>query len=56
MGWNGILGFDYGIIQAPLGPDISGPELVSAVANSGAIGLLRAPDWVCFLYLNNLCW
>lgn len=39
------MGFEYGIVQAPLGPDISGPELVSAVANAGGIGLLRAPDW-----------
>lgn len=46
MGWRGILGFDYGIVQAPLGPDISGPELVAAVANAGGLGLLRAPDWV----------
>lgn len=46
MGWKGILGFDYGIVQAPLGPDISGPHLVAAVANAGALGLLRAPDWV----------
>ncbi|XP_066352364.1 uncharacterized protein [Miscanthus floridulus] len=44
-GWRGILGFDYGIVQAPLGPDISGAELVAAVANAGAIGLLRLPDW-----------
>lgn len=54
MGWNGILGFEYGIIQAPLGPDISGPELVSAVANSGAIGLLRAPDWECPEYVREM--
>ncbi|KAH9328898.1 hypothetical protein KI387_001006, partial [Taxus chinensis] len=40
----GLLGFEYGIVQAPLGPDLSGPELVAAVANAGAIGLLRAPD------------
>ncbi|XP_061365454.1 uncharacterized protein LOC133308771 isoform X2 [Gastrolobium bilobum] len=45
MGWRGILGFEYGIVQAPLGPDISGPHLVAAVANAGALGLLRAPDW-----------
>ncbi|XP_031497743.1 uncharacterized protein LOC116262468 isoform X2 [Nymphaea colorata] len=43
-GWRGILGFDYGVVQAPLGPDIASPELVAAVANAGAIGLLRAPD------------
>lgn len=47
MGWRGILGFEYGIVCAPLGPDISGPELVAAVANSGGLALLRAPDWVC---------
>lgn len=50
MGWRGILGFEYGIVQAPLGPDISGPELVAAVANAGGLGLLRAPDWVNFLF------
>ncbi|KAJ4716866.1 2-nitropropane dioxygenase-like protein [Melia azedarach] len=44
MGCRGILGFDYGIVQAPLGPDISGPELVAAVANAGGLGLLRGPD------------
>ncbi|KAK3122011.1 hypothetical protein QOZ80_8BG0663980 [Eleusine coracana subsp. coracana] len=44
-GWRGILGFDYGIVQAPLGPDISGPELAAAVANAGGIGLVRLPDW-----------
>ncbi|KAJ0743946.1 putative enoyl-[acyl-carrier-protein] reductase (NADH) [Helianthus annuus] len=54
MGWRGILGFEYGIIQAPLGPDISGPELVAAVANAGAIGILRAPDWECPDYLREL--
>lgn len=46
MGWKGVLGFEYGIIQGPLGPDISGPELVAAVASAGGIGTLRAPDWV----------
>jgi NAD(P)H-dependent flavin oxidoreductase YrpB (nitropropane dioxygenase family) len=45
MGWKGVLGFDYGVVQAPLGPDISGPELAAAVADAGAIGLLRLPDW-----------
>uniref|UniRef100_A0A0D9X932 Uncharacterized protein n=1 Tax=Leersia perrieri TaxID=77586 RepID=A0A0D9X932_9ORYZ len=45
MGWKGTLGFDYGVVQAPLGPDISGPELAAAVANAGGIGLLRLPDW-----------
>ncbi|XP_068641524.1 uncharacterized protein [Aristolochia californica] len=54
MGWRGILGFDYGIVQGPLGPDISGPELVAAVANAGAIGVLRAPDWAAPDYLRDL--
>lgn len=57
MGWKGILGFEYGIVQAPLGPDISSPHLVAAVANSGALGFLRVPDWVGifpFLYAINL--
>nr|XP_043627076.1 (3aS,4S,5R,7aS)-5-hydroxy-7a-methyl-1-oxo-octahydro-1H-indene-4-carboxyl-CoA dehydrogenase [Erigeron canadensis] len=54
MGWKGILGFEYGIVQAPLGPDISGPELVAAVANAGGIGILRAPDWESPDYLREL--
>ncbi|PON89629.1 Nitronate monooxygenase [Trema orientale] len=54
MGWKGILGFDYGIVQAPLGPDISSPELVAAVANAGGLGLLRAPDWEAPDYLREL--
>jgi hypothetical protein len=45
-GWRGILGFDYGVVQPPLGPDISGPQLAAAVANAGAIGLIRLPDFV----------
>lgn len=54
MVWRGVLGFDYGIVQAPLGPDISGPELVAAVANAGALGLLRAPDWEAPEYVRAL--
>ncbi|GER40983.1 peptidyl-prolyl cis-trans isomerase [Striga asiatica] len=29
-----IRGFEYGIVKAPLGPDILGPELVAVVANA----------------------
>ncbi|KAK7302537.1 hypothetical protein RJT34_13429 [Clitoria ternatea] len=54
MGWRGILGFEYGIVQAPLGPDIAGPHLVAAVANAGALGLLRSPDWDSPDYLREL--
>jgi len=53
-GWRGILGFDYGIVQAPLGPDISGPELAAAVANAGAIGLIRLPDFPAPDYVRGL--
>ncbi|PKI63347.1 uncharacterized protein LOC116204645 [Punica granatum] len=53
-GWRGILGFEYGIVQAPLGPDISGPELVAAVANAGGLGFIRAPDWECPDYMRGL--
>ncbi len=45
---------EYGIVQAPLGPDIAGPELVAAVANAGGLGLLRAPDWESPDYLRAL--
>ncbi|CAH2079578.1 unnamed protein product [Thlaspi arvense] len=45
MSLKGILGFEYGIVQAPLGLDISGPELVAAITNVGGIGLVRCPDW-----------
>lgn len=38
------MGFEYGIVQAPMGPDASGPELVAAVANAGGLGILRGPD------------
>ncbi|KAG4168313.1 hypothetical protein ERO13_A12G015600v2 [Gossypium hirsutum] len=54
MGWKGILGFEYGIVQGPLGPDIAGPELVAAVANAGGLGLLRAPDWESPDYVKEL--
>ncbi|CAM6093361.1 unnamed protein product [Calypogeia fissa] len=42
--WGGFLGAKHGIVQAPLGPDISGPELVAAVSNAGGFGFLRTPD------------
>ncbi|XP_050212195.1 uncharacterized protein LOC126662306 [Mercurialis annua] len=54
MGWRGFLGIEYGIIQAPLGPDISSPELVAAVSNAGGLGFLRAPDWESPDYLRGL--
>jgi len=36
------LGIEYPIIAAPMGPDLSGPELVAAVSNAGGLGILQA--------------
>ncbi|RLM62272.1 hypothetical protein C2845_PM14G17400 [Panicum miliaceum] len=47
-GWRGVL------VQAPFGPDISGPELAAAVANAGAIGLIRLPDFPATDYVREL--
>ncbi|XP_049936174.1 uncharacterized protein LOC116262921 [Nymphaea colorata] len=38
-----ILGFDNGIMVAPMGADVAGSALVAAVANAGGIGLLASP-------------
>ena len=37
-----VLGIEYPIITAPMGPDLSGPELVAAVSNAGGLGILQA--------------
>jgi NAD(P)H-dependent flavin oxidoreductase YrpB (nitropropane dioxygenase family) len=37
-----ILGIDYPIIAAPMGPDLTGPDLVAAVSNAGGLGILQA--------------
>lgn len=37
-----LLAIQYPIISAPMGPDLSGPELVAAVSNAGGLGLLQA--------------
>ncbi|RZC64584.1 hypothetical protein C5167_008272 [Papaver somniferum] len=34
------LGWDNGIVLAPLGADVTGPQLVAAVANAGGVGFL----------------
>ncbi|WP_353357711.1 nitronate monooxygenase [Mycobacterium sp.] len=36
------LGIAYPIISAPMGPDITGPDLVAAVSNAGGLGILQA--------------
>ena len=35
------LGIEHPIIAAPLGPDLTGPDLVAAVSNAGGLGILQ---------------
>jgi nitronate monooxygenase len=37
-----LLGIEFPILSAPMGPDVSGPELVAAVSNAGGLGILQA--------------
>ena len=37
-----LLGIDFPILSAPMGPDVSGPELVAAVSNAGGLGIIQA--------------
>ena len=37
-----LLGIEHPIIAAPVGPDLTGPELVAAVSNAGGLGILQA--------------
>src|SRR5262245_54557239 len=37
-----LLGIEHPIIAAPMGPDLTGPELVAEVSNSGGLGILQA--------------
>jgi NAD(P)H-dependent flavin oxidoreductase YrpB (nitropropane dioxygenase family) len=37
-----VLGIEFPIFAAPLGPDLTGPELVAAVSNAGGLGILQA--------------
>jgi NAD(P)H-dependent flavin oxidoreductase YrpB (nitropropane dioxygenase family) len=36
-----LLGIEHPIIAAPMGPDLTGPDLVAAVSNTGGLGMLR---------------
>src|SRR5262249_31629590 len=36
------LGMESLTLSAPVGPDVSGPELVAAVSNAGGLGLMQA--------------
>src|SRR5262249_14233000 len=37
-----MLGIENPIIAAPMGPDLTGPDLVAAVSNAGGLGILQA--------------
>jgi NAD(P)H-dependent flavin oxidoreductase YrpB (nitropropane dioxygenase family) len=37
-----LFGIDAPIMVAPMGPDLTGPELVAAVCNAGGFGILQA--------------
>ena len=37
-----LLGIEYPIIAAPMGPDLTGSDLVAAVSNAGGLGVLQA--------------
>src|SRR5215470_675875 len=36
-----VLGIEHPIIAAPMGPDLTGPDLVAAVSNAGGLGILQ---------------
>src|SRR5260370_39763464 len=37
-----MLGIERPIVAAPMGPDVTGPDLVAAVSNAGGLGILQA--------------
>jgi NAD(P)H-dependent flavin oxidoreductase YrpB (nitropropane dioxygenase family) len=37
-----LLGIEYPIVAAPMGPDLTGPDLVAGVSNAGGLGILQA--------------
>ena len=37
-----MLGIEHPIFAAPMGPDLTGPDLVAAVSNAGGLGILQA--------------
>jgi NAD(P)H-dependent flavin oxidoreductase YrpB (nitropropane dioxygenase family) len=37
-----MLGVEHPIFAAPMGPDLTGPDLVAAVSNAGGLGILQA--------------
>src|SRR4029077_14636601 len=37
-----LLGIEFPILSAPMGNDLSGPELVAAISNAGGLGIMQA--------------
>jgi NAD(P)H-dependent flavin oxidoreductase YrpB (nitropropane dioxygenase family) len=37
-----FFGIEFPILCAPMGPDVSGPELVAAISNAGGLGMMQA--------------
>jgi nitronate monooxygenase len=37
-----LLGIEFPIFSAPMGPDLAGPELVAAVSGAGGLGLMQS--------------
>src|SRR5262245_22231915 len=37
-----LLGIEFPVLSAPMGPEVSGPELVAAVSNAGGLGIIQA--------------
>ena len=51
-----LLGIEAPIVSAPMGPNISGPELVGAVSEAGGLGLLQAQLLTPDLFRQELQW
>src|SRR5262249_56714921 len=50
-----MLGIEHPIIAAPMGPDLTGPELVAAVSNAGGLGILQAQLCPPPLFRQEIC-
>jgi NAD(P)H-dependent flavin oxidoreductase YrpB (nitropropane dioxygenase family) len=37
-----LLGIEFPIFSAPMGPDLAGPDLVAAVSGAGGLGIMQA--------------
>jgi NAD(P)H-dependent flavin oxidoreductase YrpB (nitropropane dioxygenase family) len=40
-----LLGIEHPVISAPMGPDMTGPELVAAVSNAGGFFAIQSNEW-----------